>query len=133
MKISLTIDDDTFEIYKTEARERGANVGTVIAERLTKAVALDPRTRALVLDGGLIMQKIEEKLGGGTLTGTEDLLRKVTNLASIKFGAHEFQITPGQYRELAFRATKVGGGITVEDLIKRMYDTIAKNFFEYTP
>lgn len=133
MKATLTIDDDLFEIYKTEAGQRGVPVGQVISERLARAVALDPRTRAMVLDGGMVMQKIEEKLGGGQVKGAEDLLKKVTNLASIRFGSHEFQITPGQYRELAFRATKMGSGKTPEDLIAEIYRRMQATFFEYVP
>lgn len=131
MKISLSIPDDLFDVYAREAKERNTDPGEVIRQRLIKAVGLDPRERPIVLTGGRTMQAVEERLGGGNLKGAEDLLEKITKLASIRFGAHEFQITPGQWRELAFRATKTGR--TPEQLIEAIYLKMSTTFFEYVP
>lgn len=131
MKIALTIPDDLWEIYRVESLERHVDPGDLLRDRLARAVGLDPRDRAIVLTGGRTMQLIEEKLGGGQLKSAEDLLAKVTNLAVIKFGAHEFTITPGQYRELAFRASKTGRSI--DQLIESIYQKMQETFFEYVP
>lgn len=130
MKIQLTIDDDVFEIYKQEAMERRIFPSEVIAERLKRAVGLDPRERTAILAGGT-MRLLEERLGGGDIKSGEDLLKKVTALASIRFGAHEFVLTIGQYRELAFRAQKTN--LTIEELVQRTYQKMQATFFEYTP
>ena len=131
MKISLSIDDDLWEIYREESIERRMNPGDVIRERLQRAVGLDPRDRGVVLTGGRTMQLIEERLGGGHLKSAEDLLAKVANLASIQFGVHEFVITPGQYRELVFRAQKTGR--TIEELVQEIYRRMQQDFWRYVP
>lgn len=131
MKITLSIPDDLFDIYAREAAERLTDPGNVIRQRLIKAVGLDPRERPIILTGGQVMQQIEERLGGGNLRDGQDLLNKITKLASVKFGEHEFKITPGQFRELAFRATKTGR--TPEQLIETMYQKMSQVFWEYVP
>src|SRR5437899_1153051 len=116
---NFTIPDDLWGQYADEAKERKLGDGDVLRERLAKAVALDPRERAVVLTGGKTMQQIEEHLGGGQLKHAEDLLVKIRRLASIRFGSHEFKITPGQYEELTFRAKKTGR--SVAQLIEEIY------------
>lgn len=132
-KVTFTMDDDLLEFYQHEAKERKIQGGTavVLNERLKRAVALDPRERTIIITGGRAREIIEEKLGGGQLRDTEDLLRKISNLAAIRFGMHEFQITPGQWRELAFRATKTGK--TIEQLVEAIYVKMQATFFEYVP
>lgn len=131
MRVELTMDDEVWDIYRRESIDRRMPPGELIRERLSRAIALDPRTRAMVLPGDRYMQQLEEKLGGGQIVHHEDLLRKVQNLASIKFGTHEFQITPGQYRELAFRAQKTGRSI--DQLIAEIYRRMQDTFWEYVP
>lgn len=131
MKVTFTIDDDLFEFYNNEAKQRRMSPADVLNERLKRAIGLDPRERAIILTGGRVMSLVEEKLGGGNLKNAEDLLRKVTALASIRFGEHEFKITPGQWREIAFRATKMH--LTPEQVVERMYTEMQKTFFAYVP
>lgn len=131
MKITLSIDDELWDIYREESIARKMNPGDVIRERLAKAVALDPRDRGIIISGGRTMQILEEKLGGGHLKSAEDLLNKVTNLAGIRFGLHEFVISPGQFRELTFRAQKTGK--TIEQLVESIYKRMQATFWEYVP
>lgn len=132
-KVTFTIDDEVFEHYQHETTERRppGGIAGVLNERLKRAIPLDPRDRVIIITGGRAREIIEEKLGGGQLKDTEDLLRKVSNLAAIRFGMHEFQITPGQWRELAHRATKTGK--TIEQLIEAIYQRMQATFFEYVP
>lgn len=128
---NFKLSDEVYETYLQEAADRKVKVGDLLRERLEKAVALDPRDHPLILTGGRTMQQIEDHLGGGNIRGAEDLLQKVRRLANIKFGEHEFVISPGQYQELAHRATKLG--LTHEQFIARMWTKISEDFFRYVP
>lgn len=132
-KVTFTLDDETLEHYQHESKERHVpgGVAQVLNERLRRAIPLDPRDRPIIITGGRAREIIEEKLGGGNLKDTEDLLRKVTALAVIKFGEHEFKLTAGHYRELAFRATKTGK--SVDQLLQETFTKMQAQFFEYVP
>jgi hypothetical protein len=128
---NFTIPDDLFIIYRDEAMSRKISLGDLLRERLQKAVGCDPREHPLILTGGRTMQQIEGHLGGGQLKSAEDLLKKVRRLASIKFGAHEFVLSPGQLEELTFRAAKTGRSI--DRLIAEIWRRVSEDFFKYVP
>lgn len=131
MKAFLQLDDDLFEMYMQEAIERRMEVGDILRERLKRSIALDPRTRCMVLDDGRLLQQLEEYLGGGQLKGTADLVNKVSRLAKIKFGEHEFRLTAGQFEELAWRAKKTGR--TVDQQMTVIFQRMRETFFTYVP
>jgi hypothetical protein len=131
MKVTLTIDDELAEFYQKEATSRHVAIGTIINERLAQAKPLDPRHRALVIGDTDVIQRLERALGGGHLLGERDLVCKVERLARIEFGPHTFQITPGQFEELKFRATKTGR--SVEQLVDAMYTKMSEDFFRAVP
>jgi hypothetical protein len=127
MKITLSLDDDFAEAYTKEAQSRRLSVAAVIAQRLLTALPLDPRKRGIVIGDAQILQELESILGGGSLTSERDLVEKVRRLARIKFGDHTFSITPGQFEELKFRATKTGR--SVEQLIADLYTRMSQDLF----
>ncbi|PYQ25627.1 MAG: hypothetical protein DMF56_26910 [Acidobacteria bacterium] len=127
MKITLSLDDDLVESYQKEAGSRRVPVNTVIAQRLQAALPLDPRRRGFVVADAQVLQELEGILGGGSLTSERDLVGKVRRLAAIHFGEHRFEITPGQFEELKFRATKTGR--TVEQLVADLYQRMSQDLF----
>ncbi|SRR6266487_1132009 len=127
MKITLSLDDDLAECYQKEAASRRVPIGAVIAQRLTDARSLDPRKRGFVVADAQVLQELESILGGGSLVSERTLVEKVRRLARIRFGDHTFQITPGQFEELAFRAKKTGR--TVEQLVADLYQRMAQDLF----
>lgn len=131
MRAMLQIDDDLFDLYEREAKERRMDVGDVLRERLKKAVALDPRDRGVVISGGRTRFLIEEMLGGGFLKDQEDLATKIRKLAVIKFGEHSFRLTAGHYQELQHRALKTGR--TMDELIAEIFRKMQETFFDYVP
>jgi hypothetical protein len=131
MKVTLTLDDEIAEYYQKEAVSRRVAVGVVINERLALARPLNPRHRSIVVGDPDIIHRLERALGGGHLLGERDLLSKVERLARIDFGPHTFQITPGQFEELKFRAGKTGR--SVEQLVADMYTKMSEDFFRAVP
>jgi hypothetical protein len=131
MKVALLLDDDLGEAYQKEAASRRVSISTCIAERLLAAKGLDPRRRTLLIDDEAIVRHLEQTLGGGSLTGQYDLATKVSRLANISFGDHRFEITPGQFAELKFRAGKTGR--SVEQLVADMYTKMSGDFFRAVP
>jgi hypothetical protein len=131
MKVTLSLDDDLADFYTREAASRRMAIGTVINERLTRALPLDPRKRSVVIGDADVIHRLEQALGGGHLLGERDLLGKVERLARIEFGPHTFQITPGQFEELKFRAGKTGR--SVEQLVMDMYTKMSEDFFRAVP
>jgi hypothetical protein len=127
MKVTLTIDDDLAEFYQKEAQSRKIPVSQIINERLTLAKSLDGRNRPVVVWDSAIVQHLESVLGGGHIKDQYDLSAKVTRLARIQFGDHRFEITPGQFEELKFRATK--SGRTVEQLVADLYRRMSQDLF----
>jgi hypothetical protein len=127
MRITLSLDDDLADFYAKEAQSRHIPVGTIVAERLAAAKPLDPRRRGFIVADAQTLQELESILGGGSLTSERNLVEKVRRLARIRFGDHTFQITPGQYEELAFRAKKTGR--TVEQLVADLYTRMSRDLF----
>lgn len=130
MKANLLSDDDLFEIYQDEAKQRGMEVGDVLRERLKLAVSLDPRGRFLIISDGGTMSQLEAILGLGHLRSAEDLLQKVAKLARIRFGDHTFELSAGQYQELVHRASK--NGVTIAVYVQNIFRKMQIDFFKYT-
>ncbi len=127
MKIVLSIDDDLADFYAKEAQSRRLPIGTIVNERLAAAKPLDPRRRGFIVADAQVLQELESVLGGGSLLSERDLIEKVRRLARIQFGDHRFEITPGQFEELKFRATKTGR--TVEQLVADLYRRMSVDLF----
>jgi hypothetical protein len=127
MKITLSLDDDLYADYLRESQSRKIPLNTILNERLLLAEPLDPRNRPIVISDTGIVQHLEQVIGGGSIKDQYDLSAKVTRLARIGFGDHTFKITPGQFEELKFRATKTGR--TVEQLIADLYTRMAQDLF----
>lgn len=127
MKVTLSIDDDLAEFYTKEAQSRRLPIGTIVNERLAAAKPLDPRRRGFVVADAQVLQELESVLCGGSLTSERNLVEKVRRLARIRFGDHEFKLTPGQFEELKFRATKTGR--TVEQLVADLYRRMSVDLF----
>lgn len=125
------LPDEVYERYQAEAKERQMSVGDVLRERLLLAEDLDPREKPLILFGGATMQAIESYLGGGQLKSATDLLSKVSKLAAVGFGRHDFVLSAIQAQELMHRAKKLG--LTTEQLLDRMWIKISEDFFKYVP
>ncbi len=127
MKITLSLDDDLYADYLRESQSRKVPLNTILSERLALAQPLDPRNRPIVIGDPGIVQHLEQILGGGTTKDQYDFSAKVTRLARIGFGDHTFKITPGQFEELKFRATKTGR--SVEQLIADLYQRMSQDLF----
>jgi len=130
MRLMITVPDDQADVLKREADARTLPVESIIEERITAAMRLDPSKRYVILDQP-ILGLVEERLGGGHLKDRDDLLNKVSRLARIKFGQHEIKLTPGQMEELDWRSRKMGR--TVDQLIQTAYEQFAENFFTLVP
>jgi hypothetical protein len=131
MKAELRLDDDLYDAYKLESHSRRVPLGDILRERLALALPLDPRRRGLIVATPTVLADLEACLGGGHLLSEADLLEKVQRLARIKFGDYAFPITPGQFAELEFRATKTGR--TVPQLVEAIYRKVSADFFSYVP
>lgn len=127
---SLHIDDDLAQAYMAEAVERRVPVEQVLQERLASSAPLDPRQRYLILIGEP-REQLEIILGGGTLKDLADLVTKVRRLASIKFGAHELQLTAGQLEEIKWRAGKQGR--TIDQMVQAAWTRFKEQFFTLVP
>lgn len=132
MKVTLNLPEGLAEQYLGEANDRDQAIETILEGRLKVALPLSPAERfVIVMDRP--RQQLEEMLGGGSLTGAEDLVYKVRRLARIHFGEHEIPLTPGQLEELAYRARKVYAAMTPEAalarLIKDTWESFAEQFF----
>ncbi len=130
MRMTIELPDDLADYYRREADERTLSIESVVEGRLAAATRLDPRRRYVVVDQPAL-GKVEEKLGGGHLQDSGDLLAKVQRLVKIDFEGHELRLTPGQLEELAYRAKKQGR--TLGDMVQAAYDKFAGDFFTLVP
>lgn len=126
----LQIDDELALLYQEEAAERGLDLKDVLADRLTRAVNLDPRSRHLTI-ADRQLARVEEILGGGMLGSGEDLVNRVGRLARIRFGDHEIKLSAAQMLELVHRA-----GVnrkSVADLVQEIFDRFSVEMLNYVP
>lgn len=123
---SLQLDDETAFHYQTEADEIKQPLYIVLADRLRRAVALDPRHRYVILTDNPLA-RVEHALGDLPLQSAEELVARVQRLAKIQFGEHELELTPGQMEEIAWRASKQGK--TVDAVLQETWRVFCENFF----
>lgn len=124
------LPDDTAETYRQEANERAMPVVAVLIERLEHAQALDPRNPFLIIEGRN-RERLEAILGRLPIRDVETLIERTRRLASVKFGDHEIELTPGQMEELKWRAVKQGK--SVEEMIRLAAERFQEVFFTLIP
>lgn len=124
----VTIPDDLFDFYETEAIESQQPIESVIEYRLRHGQALAPSGRFVILSGAELTA-IEARLGGGHVMSAKDLVTKVARLGSIQFGHHEIRMTPGQMEEIAFRARKQGK--TIAQVVQAVWMRLQDEFFRH--
>lgn len=124
----ITLPDDLYDRYETEAIETGHPIERILEYRLRHGLDVSPAGRFLVVANGAL-EALEKKLGGGNLLSAGDLVKKVDRLAKIEFGHHEIPLTIGQMEEIAWRARKQGK--TVGEVIAGMWARISTEFFRF--
>jgi len=130
MKVTLVLDDDLADSYAEEATERNLSLTQVLVDRLNRAGELDPRDRYLIV-AGRSREQIEALTGGLPLSDVADLTERIRRLASIRFGAHDFHLTPGQMQEvtrLAGRQSK-----STARYLQEVWETFTSEFFVRLP
>lgn len=101
MKIS--IDDDLYDRIKLVHKH---NTDAAI-RRACETLPVQEKGRTLLLDG-LALARLEEILAGGSLTSSNDLLKKVEALAHFEVGGHRVEFDASDWGRLAQRATRLG-------------------------
>ena len=128
---NLQLDDEIALDYQNEAVERGFDdLRPVLADRLRRAIDLDPRHPYLILSD-MTLKRIEQALGGLPFQNTDQLVRATERLARIKFGEHELELTPGQLEEIAWTAAKQGK--SVDAILKETWGVFCRDFFTLVP
>ena len=113
MKIS--IDDALYDRITAVHKQRTMQM--II--RALETLPLMEAGRTLTLDAAQIAT-LEAILGGGSLMGGGDLLRKVDNLAHYEVGGIKVDFDASDYGRLTQRATRLG--LSVPDYLKLMLD-----------
>lgn len=122
----VTLPDSVVDLYQAYADQSGKSLDSVIADRL-KRTAVVPHGSRMVFVGGDPLDRLEAKLGGGSITTADDLARRVERLAGITFMGKDLQLSPNQLEELAQRAERQGKSI--DDLITDIWAHLRDNFF----
>ena len=101
--MKITIDDDLHDRITAVHKQHTPQM--II--RALETLPLMEKGRTLTLDASQI-HRLESMLGGGSLMGGGDLLRKVENLAAYEVGGIRVDFDASDYGRLTQRATRLG-------------------------
>lgn len=125
---SFTLPDDEIKtgVPGSWVLSKGVIVVDVISAREFDARFEEVSDRDLQISGAL-RSRIEQTLGFGSTETPEHLATAIDRLARLVIGNNEIHFTPGQWEEIAYRASKMG--LTVEALCKRIADRVTQDFW----
>src|SRR5690242_19509027 len=103
----ITIPDALADQYDAMATTQGRTLDQVITAQLERFAAYAPGTRVILVDDATC-RVLEQRLGGGSISTTQDLTHKLQQLAGVKFRNQQFDFNPAQLAELEHRATRQG-------------------------
>lgn len=132
MKLSLDIDlSQTPELADRimhEANRLGLSPQLIALWHLRVGLDIEQGNRAVILQGE-DLTALEQRLGGGQIPTSADLVTRVERLARIEFGGHEIRLTPAELEELAWRARK--NNKTVAQIVQQVWLSLNEQFFSY--
>lgn len=105
---------------------RGSTVLAVLPTDVYQQEYIPVDEHALTLTGA-DRAEVARALGFGSTDTPQHLVTAATRLAHLTIGTIDVDFTPGQWEELAHRATK--RGISVESLVKQIVDKICQDIW----
>lgn len=122
----ITLPDALADDYAVHAAKAGVTVDETITALLRRMKDIDPHRRLVVL-GGKHLDLLAQKLHGGDVLSGDDLVRKVSRLAGIKFMGLDLFLSPAQLDELQHRALRQGK--PMDQLVLDIWRRLADEFF----
>lgn len=119
MRITLTIDDETYEKFKLHAQKH-VRAESIMQSVLTNTADMEFNSRYIVVDS-LARQKLEEVLAVHVHTAL-DLVDKVKRLADLRIGNVNLPLSPSELTELKERAKQLN--LPFEDYLGQILDSI---------
>lgn len=123
MKITLTVDDNLYEVYHQLAKEANGKISQEVAmvRRLRQFSDL-PLDARLVTLSGASLTALESLLGSRSIIDGADLVSRVKSLAQLEVGSHRVDLSPAQLLVAKQRALKLGMDFDdyLADLLKRV-------------
>lgn len=118
----LTIPDEILDPYQALADQAGVSLEQIVSQHLERFAEVAPTDRHFVLSGELL-DRVEACTGRLPARSARELVAKVENVAAgISFGHIRLDFSPGQLRELEYRAARQGRSVKalVEETIRSM-------------
>lgn len=129
MKVTIQIEDEVGELYESRLRPK-QTLEKILAVQLKRFQHVDPRDRVLIL-GPETRRRIEEVTTRLPLQSTDDLVKRISELAELSIGQIRFRFTPPQWRELKHRADR--WRMPVAKYAERVVRQIEAQFFNEVP
>lgn len=122
----ISLDDAIVAKYLAHAQATRLPIAKLLERQLDR-FSDTPITQRLVVLTGDHLQQIETALGGGSLTDSADLLRRVHRWAGITIGDIRLDFSPAQLMEIQVRAAKQGK--TPEAIAQDIVAQLQEQFF----
>lgn len=128
MKITLDLPASLWQRLYTEAADKAAPPDVLVTAHLSAGMDVDIEGRWVILQGADLLS-LEQRLGGGQIPTSADLVKRIERLARIEFGGHEIRLSLAELEELAWRARK--NNKTVAQMVQQVWLSLNEQFFSY--